>query len=296
MAQRSRPIGDADLLTMVLGLAAGAGHGIVDGVERNIRFLGGLAVFTVRAVVAIPAALTKYFAEVRRQVAELTLGKGFLITLTGTLGVILIESVFVGVEVGVEGFQGLSMLGVAPITGFISAYGNTREIAPLIAAVAIAAQIGCKFTAQLGTQRISEEIDALESMGIPSLPYLVSTRLVATYIAVVPLYLVGLFGAYTATRLTVGIFFGQSLGTFDHYFHLFLNPIDLLYSVLKVLIFTAFIVIVHTYYGYTATGGPEGVGVAAARAIRASTVLIACSDVLMTMQFWGLHSIRLSGG
>lgn len=224
--------------------------------ERNIRFLGGLVLFTARALAATPTATIKYFGEVRRQISELTLGRGFLVTFTGTLGVILVESLFVGVEVGVEGFQGLDMLGVAPITGFISASGNTREIAPLIAAVAIAAQIGCKFTAQIGTQRISEEIDALETMGIPSLPYLVSTRLVATYIAVVPLYLVGLFGAYAATRLTVGLFFGQALGTYDHYFNLFLDPVDVVYSVMKVLVFTAFIVAIHTYYGYTTTGGP----------------------------------------
>jgi phospholipid/cholesterol/gamma-HCH transport system permease protein len=273
-----------------------AGSRLLAAGERDVRFLGGLAIFTVRALLALPAATTKYFAEVRRQISELALGRGFLVTFTGTLGVILVESLFVGIEVGVEGFQGLNMLGVAPITGFISAYGNTREIAPLIAAVAIAAQIGCKFTAQIGTQRISEEIDALETMGIPSLPYLVSTRLAATYIAVVPLYLVGLFGAYTATRLTVGVFFGQSLGTYDHYFDLFLNPIDVVYSVIKVLVFTAFVVVIHTYYGYTTTGGPEGVGISAARAIRASTVLIATSDVLMTMMFWGLHGIRLSGG
>jgi phospholipid/cholesterol/gamma-HCH transport system permease protein len=266
------------------------------GTERNLSFVGGMALFAARAVVAVPLVGKKYLAEVRRQVGELTLGQGFFITFTGTLGVIFVEALFVGVEVGVEGFQGLNLLGVAPLTGFISAYGNTREIAPLIAAIAIAAQIGCKFTAQIGAQRISEEIDALESMAIPSLPYLVTTRIIATFTSVIPLYLVGLFGSYIATRITVGVFYHQSLGTYDHYFRLFLHPVDVLYSVLKVLVFTAFIVIVHTYYGYNAAGGPEGVGIAAARAIRTTTVLIASSDVLMTMVFWGLHGIRLSGG
>jgi phospholipid/cholesterol/gamma-HCH transport system permease protein len=266
------------------------------GGERNLSFVGGMAVFTARAILGAPMVATKYLAEVRRQIGELTLGTGFFITFTGTLGVIFVEALFVGVEVGVEGFQGLNLLGVAPLTGFISAYGNTREIAPLIAAIAIAAQIGCKFTAQLGAQRISEEIDALESMAIPSLPYLVTTRIIATFTAVIPLYLVGLFGSYIATRVTVGVFYHQSLGTYDHYFRLFLNPVDVIYSVVKVLVFTAFIVVIHTYYGYTAAGGPEGVGVAAARAIRATTVLIASTDVLLTMLFWGLHGIRLSGG
>src|SRR5581483_11601840 len=203
------------------------------GTERNLDFVGGMAVFAARAVGAVPMVITKYLGEVRRQVGELTLGQGFFITFTGTLGVIFVEALFVGVEVGVEGFQGLNLLGVAPLTGFISAYGNTREIAPLIAAIAIAAQIGCKFTAQIGAQRITEEIDAMESMSIPSLPYLVTTRIIATFVSVIPLYLVGLFGSYIATRVTVGVFYHQSLGTYDHYFRLFLHPVDVLYSVVK---------------------------------------------------------------
>ena len=264
--------------------------------EANLRQLGAALIFAGRAAAGVPMAVRRYLGEVRRLIGELTLGSGLLITFTGTLGVVFAEAVFVGIEVGVEGFQSLNLLGVAPLTGFVSAYANTREIAPLIAAVAIAAQIGCKFTAQLGAQRISEEIDALEVMAVPSLPYLVSTRVVAAFTAVIPLYLVGLFGSYGATRLTVLVLFHQSLGTYDHYFRLFLAPVDILYSVLKVLVFTLFITVVHTYYGYNAAGGPEGVGRAAARAIRATTVLIASSDVLMTMLFWGLHGVRLSGG
>jgi phospholipid/cholesterol/gamma-HCH transport system permease protein len=188
------------------------------------------------------------------------------------------------------------MIGIAPLTGFISAYGNTREIAPLIAAVAIAAQIGCKFTAQLGSQRISEEIDALEVMAVPSIPYLVTTRLIATFTALIPLYLVGLFGSYVATQLTVEVLYHQSVGTYDHYFRLFLQPKDVFYSVLKVVVFTVIITVVHTYYGYNASGGPAGVGTATAKAVRASTVLIAVTDVLMTLLFWGLAGPRLSGG
>ena len=262
----------------------------------SLRFLGSMVIFTARAVSAVPMVLARYRAEVARQMGELTLGTGLFITFTGTLGVVLAESLFIGIEVGVEGYQSLNLIGIAPLTGFVSAYGNTREIAPLIAAVAIAAQIGCKFTSQLGAQRISEEIDALEVMAIPSVPYLVTTRMIGAFAVLVPLYLVGLYGSYLATQLTVTIFFGQSLGTYEHYFHLFLRPEDVLYSVLKVAVFTIFITVIHTYYGYYAAGGPAGVGRAVARAIRATTVMVAVSDVLMTMLFWGLHGVRLGGG
>lgn len=266
-----------------------------NALASQLDFLGGLVFFAARAFKAMPMVIRRYPAEVRRQVAELTLGNGLFITISGTVGVMVIESLFVGAEVGIEGFQGLQTLGVAPLSGFISAYANTREIAPLIAAVAIAAQIGCKFTAQLGAQRISEEIDALEVMAIPSLPYLVTTRLIAAYVAIVPLYLMGLCSSYLATRLIVTVLYSQSLGTYDHYFHLFLHPIDIFYSVVKVLVFATIIVLLHTYYGYNAAGGPSGVGVSTARAIRAVTVLLAATDILMTMLFWGLHSVRLSG-
>jgi phospholipid/cholesterol/gamma-HCH transport system permease protein len=268
----------------------------VGAVERQLRFLGDMVLFTFHAVRAIPLVLRRYRDEVKRQIGQITLGTGLFITFTGTLGVIVAESLFIGIEVGVEGFQSLNIIGIAPLTGFVSAYGNTREIAPIIAAIAVASQIGCKFTSQLGAQRISEEIDALEVMAIPSIPYLVTTRIVGAFTVIVPLYLVGLFGSYIATRYTVTFFFGQSAGTYEHYFNQFLRNIDVFYSVVKVMVFTVFITIIHTYYGYNAAGGPAGVGRATARAIRATTVLIAATDVLMTMLFWGLHGVRLGGG
>jgi phospholipid/cholesterol/gamma-HCH transport system permease protein len=261
-----------------------------------LRFLGQMVIFTFRAMKAVPSTLKRYRTEVYRQMGQLTLGTGLFITFTGTLGVILAESLFIGIEVGVEGFQSLNIIGISPLTGFISAYGNTREIAPIIAAVAVASQIGCKFTSQLGAQRISEEIDALEVMAIPSVSYLVTTRIIAAFAVVVPLYLVGLFGSYIATQVTVTVFFHQALGTYLHYFHLFLRPMDIFYSVVKVVVFTWIVTIVHTFYGYNAAGGPAGVGRATARAIRATTVLIAATDVLMTLLFWGLHGVRLGGG
>ena len=282
------PRGTRDLL-------ARAGRS-TSAIERNLRWLGAMVLFTGTAVRSIPLVLRRYRGEVYRQMGELTLGTGLFITFTGTLGVVVAESLFIGIEVGVEGFQSLNIIGIAPLTGFVSAYGNTREIAPLIAAIAIASQIGCKFTSQLGAQRISEEIDALEVMAIPPIPYLVTTRLVAAFTVLVPLYLVGLFGSYIATQATVTLFFHQSLGTYNHYFHLFLRPVDVLYSVLKVVIFTAFITIIHTFYGVNASGGPAGVGRATARAVRATTVIIASTDVLLTMLFWGLHGVRLGGG
>ena len=278
-------------LRPVLGPATGAAR----GVGGALVGLGTFLLFSLSVLASVPATLRRYRPEIGRLVADMTLGPNVLVTLSGGLGILLAESLFVGVAVGLEGFQGLDVIGLAPLSGFVAAFANTREVAPLIAAVAIASQIGCRFTASLGAMRISEEIDALEVMGVPSLQFLVTTRLLATFTAVVPLYAVGLFGSYIATQTTLTFFFGQSIGTYQHYFQSFLQLGDIGLSTLKVLVFTLVITLVHCYFGFTARGGPVGVGRATAQAIRASTVVIATSDVVMTMLFWGVTGARITG-
>ena len=174
----------------------------------------------------------------------------------GTVGVIAFLAFFTGTEVGLQGYSSLDQLGTGAFTGFFSAYFNTREIAPLVAGLALAATVGCGFTAQLGAMRISEEVDALEVMGIPSLPFLVTTRMIAGFIAVIPLYVLGLLSSYAATRFIATAYFGQSEGTYDHYFHLFLPPGDVFWSFAKVMVFAVVIILIHCYYGYTAVGRP----------------------------------------
>jgi phospholipid/cholesterol/gamma-HCH transport system permease protein len=267
-----------------------------DLVVDQLVWFGNLLVFMVKAVVAIPQVLKNWSHEVWRLLAEIAFGDGLLAAVAGTVGVIFALTAFVGLSIGLEGYQGLQVIGLAPLTGFVSAFANTREIAPLITAFGIGAQLGCRFTAQLGAMRITEEIDALEVMAVPSLAYLVTTRMIAALLAILPLYLLGLFGSYLATQLTVTVLQGQSVGTYLHYFHLFLTAKDVLLSCLKVIIFAVIIVIIHCYYGYNASGGPEGVGRAAGRAIRADIVTVAFTDMLLTMLFWGTSTSFRVGG
>jgi len=221
---------------------------------------------------------------------------GELAVLGGTIGVIVMMSAFTGVVVGLQGYSALDQIGSSVLTGFLSAYVNTREVAPVVASLALSATVGCGFTAQLGAMRISEEIDALEGMGIPSGPYLVSTRMLAGFIAVIPLYVVGLLASYLATRSVNTLFQGQSTGSFDHYFHLFLPPEDVLYSFVKVMIFAFVLVMIHCYYGYTASGGPAGVGVAVGRAVRTTIVVVALLDFFVGLALWGTTTtVRVAG-
>jgi phospholipid/cholesterol/gamma-HCH transport system permease protein len=165
-----------------------------------------------------------------------------------------------------------------------------------VAGLALSATVGCGFTAQIGAMRINEEIDALEVMGVPSLPFLVTTRIIAGFVAVIPLYVLGLLTSYFATRTIATQAFGQSTGTYDHYFNLFLPPQDVLWSFLKVLVFAVVIILTHCYYGYVASGGPAGVGLAVGRAVRFSIVAINIIDLFLSLAIWGsTTTVRIAG-
>ncbi|KAA9151156.1 ABC transporter permease [Amycolatopsis acidicola] len=266
-------------------LVRSAGRGGIDGLAS----LGTQFLFYLKAMFAIPRTLKRYWRHVLRLTGEISFGSGALLAGGGTVGVIFAMSFVSGTQVGIEGFRGLDLVGLSPLAGVMSAVANTRELAPVVASIALATKVGTGFTAQLGAMRISDEVDALEAISVPPVPFLVTTRMIAAFIAVVPLYLVGLFGSYVATGITVVNLNGQSQGTYDYYFTLFLPPQDVLYSLLKAVFFAGIITLVHCYYGFFARGGPEGVGRAAGRALRASIVLIMSADVLLTILMWGVH-------
>jgi phospholipid/cholesterol/gamma-HCH transport system permease protein len=115
----------------------------------------------------------------------------------------------------------------------------------------------------------------------------VCTRVAAAVLALVPLYLVALFASFFATRLISVQYFGLSPGIYDYYFHLYLPPIDVFYSVVKVAVFAFVVVFIHCYRGYYAFGGPVGVGNAAGRAIRESSVAVIVMNLVMSYIFWG---------
>ena len=276
---------------------------LADGARRTVQApgagldaLGGQMAFYLKALAWTPRTLRRYKKEVLRLLAEVTFGTGALAVIGGTVGVITFLSFFTGTEVGLQGYAALNQIGTGAFTGFISAYFNTREIAPLSAGLALSATVGCGFTAQLGAMRISEEIDALEVMAVPSLPFLVTSRLIAGFVAVIPLYVVGLLSSYLATRTITTVYYHQSAGTYDHYFHLFLPPGDIYRSFIKVLIFAVVVMLSHCYYGYTAKGGPAGVGVAVGKAVRTAIVAINVVDFFMSLAMWGANAtVRLGG-
>ncbi|MEY2569299.1 MAG: phospholipid/cholesterol/gamma-HCH transport system permease protein [Actinomycetota bacterium] len=238
----------------------------------------------------------RYLKLLAAMVSDITIGAGALIVGGGMVFVIFSMSFFTGTEVGLQGFKGLQQIGAEAFTGLVGSFANTREVTPLIAGVAFAAQVGAGFTAELGAMRISDEIDALEVMSVPTLVYLVCTRVVAAFLCIIPLYLFSLYASFLATELVTTKFFGLSPGIYEHYFRLYLPPIDVIYSLAKAAVFAVAVALIHCYYGYYATGGPAGVGVAVGRAIRLSIVTVVLLNLVMSLLFWGGgNTVKVAG-
>jgi phospholipid/cholesterol/gamma-HCH transport system permease protein len=268
----------------------------IKGPLNSLEEMGTQLSFYGRSLAWTGRTLRRYKKEVLRLLAEVSFGRGALAVVGGTVGVIAFLTFFTGTEVGLQGYAALNQLGTSNFVAFLSAYFNTREIAPLVSGLALSATVGAGFTAQLGAMRISEEVDALEVMGIPSLPFLVTTRMIAGFIAVIPLYVVGLLSSYFAARTITTGYYGQSAGTYDHYFQQYLPPVDVLWSFGKVICFAVLIILVHCYYGYYAKGGPAGVGVAVGRAVRTSIVAVNILDFFLSLAIWGANTtVRIAG-
>lgn len=249
--------------------------------------IGEQAEFYGRTVRSIIEAFRHYKWELVRLIAQMSLGTGALVVIGGTVAIVGFLTLSTGALVAVQGYNQFAQVGVEALTGFASAFFNVRLIAPLTAAIAMAATIGAGATAQLGAMRINEEIDALEVMGIRSIAYLASTRVVAGVVVVIPLYCVAVLMSFFAARFGTTYIYGQSTGVYDHYFRTFLIPTDLIWSFVQAIATAVVIMLVHTYHGFTASGGPAGVGEAVGRATRTSLVSAVFVTLLVTLAVYG---------
>ncbi|ADG80740.1 Phospholipid ABC transporter permease protein mlaE OS=Tsukamurella paurometabola (strain ATCC 8368/ DSM / CCUG 35730 / CIP 100753 / JCM 10117 / KCTC 9821/ NBRC 16120 / NCIMB 702349 / NCTC 13040) OX=521096 GN=Tpau_4171 PE=4 SV=1 [Tsukamurella paurometabola] len=258
--------------------------------------LGHMMGFCVQAVIMIPHAARHYSRQTISTVTDLTWGRGAVIVGGGTSLMMVVLGLAVGGTVAVQAFSTLDLLGMGPLTGSISALANIREFAPILAAAGFAVQAGCRMTAEIGAMRINEEIDALESLGLRSISFVVSTRVLAGLIAVIPTFLIAIVVSFFACSVIVTVVQGESAGAYTHYFRQFLSGPDLLASTVKVIVFLIVVILIHCYQGFFAAGGPEGVGVASGRAVRASLVSIVVLDMLLTTAIWGFNPVLVFRG
>ncbi|MEU0466072.1 MULTISPECIES: ABC transporter permease [Amycolatopsis] len=247
---------------------------------RNAIATGGdIARFSGQTVRALPQ-VRRYFSEIFHQAGILIISSGLIIWAMQFV---------MGSVCGLEASYTLKQIGAPIYSGIFNTYCGTREMAPYMWGYIFAAKVGCGLVAEIGSMRIAEEIDAMEVMGIRSRSYLVGTRVVATWIAMPLLFTVGLGLMYLSMYLvTVVQLAGVSPGGYLYTFWLFQNPLDFLYSLAKAMAMGTVVVFVGCYYGYTAGGGPVGVGRNTAKSMMLSMVLIHVVGLLGTQLFWGL--------
>jgi phospholipid/cholesterol/gamma-HCH transport system permease protein len=257
-------------------------------IQKPLRGIGQWTLFVGQTFFYLPLTVRRYSRQTLAATINLAWGRGSLIVDGGTISVLLILGMAVGASLAIEALATLNIIGFGALSGLIGGVGAVRVIGPLVAGIAFTAQAGTRMTAEIGAMRISEEIDAVETMGLRPIPFVVGTRLIGGMLCVIPGYLLTMVATFFILETVVVVFNGEPGGTYDHYFIQFLTPIDLLYSLIKATTYCIAVTLIHCYYGYFASGGPVGVGEASGRAVRASLVTIMVLDFTTTVLLWGL--------
>ncbi len=230
----------------------------------------------------------RFFGEALRQAGVLILGSTTVIW-----GLVFI----IGLQCGIEGAYFNRSVGAPAYAGVFAAWCDLRELVPYAFGYMMAAKVGTGIVAELGSMRISDEIDALEVMGIDSVVFLCATRLLAAWMVLPFMYIAAIGAGFFASYLAVVQQIGEvSSGGFFLIFWMFQNPPDLLYSVIKGMSMATAIVLVGCYYGYNASGGPVGVGTATAKSMVLNIVLVHLIGMLGTQVFWGANPRAPIGG
>ena len=203
----------------------------------------------------------------------------------------------IGLQCGIEGAYFNRAVGAPAYAGVFAAWCDLRELVPYAFGYMMAAKVGTGFVAELGSMRISDEIDALEVMGIPSMTFLCATRLLGAWMVLPFVYLIAIGAGFFASYLAIVVQIAEvSSGGFFLVFWMFQNPPDLLFSMIKAMFIATAIVLVGCYYGYNAGGGPVGVGTATAKSMVLNLVLVHLIGMLGTQVFWGANPRAPIGG
>ena len=254
-----------------------------------VESFGEIVKFTSRTVYEVfSLRVFKFFGEALRQAGILIVGSTLVIW-----GLVFIS----GLECGTEGAYFNRSIGAPAYAGVFAAWCDLREIVPLAFGYMMSAKVGTGIVAELGSMRISDEIDALEVMGISGMTFLCATRLLAAWMVLPFMYLAAIGAGFFASWLAVVEQIGDvSSGGFFLIFWQFQNPPDLLFSVIKAMAEATMIVLVGCYYGYTASGGPVGVGTATAKSMVLNLVGVHLIGMLGTQLFWGANPRAPIGG
>jgi phospholipid/cholesterol/gamma-HCH transport system permease protein len=258
--------------------------------------VGEQGVFYGKVIAAGPRTLRRYPKEIVRLIAELGTGTGALALIGGSVVIVASITFFAGAVAAAQGFESSNNIGVGSLSPLLAAFFTARLSTPLLAGVALAVTLGAATTSQIGSMRISEEIDALEVMAVPALSYLATTRVIAGLIVITPLYVFATLAGFLADYLLLVFYYDTGAGNFSHYFFLYLHPLDIVFAYVQVVAMTFVVMMIHTYYGYSASGGPAGVGEAVGRSVRASLSGVMIVNLLIAMAIYAnFNTYHLAG-
>jgi phospholipid/cholesterol/gamma-HCH transport system permease protein len=258
-------------------------------IRNGLESTGDMIAFGARLYKGIfGGRVLKFSGEVLRQAG---------ILIIGSVAIIMMLVFILGLQCGIEGAYASRTIGSPSVAGAFTALCDLREVTPYAFGYMMAAKVGTGFVAELGSMRISDEIDALEVLGLDSLIYLCATRLLGMWLVLPFVYIAaiafGFVGSYIAVVRQIG---EVSPGGYLEIFWQFQNPVDLIFSAAKGMTMATFIVIVACYYGYTAGGGPVGVGKATAQSMVVNILGIHAIGMLGTQLFWGGNPRAPIGG
>lgn len=268
-------------------LGQAAVEGVAGPVQRLLQQAGDLGRFSMNSVLIAPRSF-RYSAEILRQVGIIVAGSAALIW-----GMTFI----VGTMCATEAVYTLRGYGATAYAGSFTAMCGTREMSPYMFNYILAAKVGAGWVAEIGLMRTSDEIDALETSGIDPMRYIIGVRLMAAWMALPFLIITGLaftnLGHFAIIVLQLG---DVSQGAWELVHWSLQNPMDILFVLVKCMFMSTVVILVSLYFGFTAKGGPVGVGKATANSMMFNMIAVNITSTIMTMIFWGLDSRFPIGG
>jgi len=258
--------------------------------EASLAAAGDIGRFMLEVVGRVlRLEVFRFFGEALRQAG---------ILVVSSTGVVFALVFIIGLGTcGIEGAYFTQAQGTPSYAGVFTAWCDLREAVPYAFGYMLAAKVGTGIVAELGAMRISEEIDALEVMGVESMTFLCATRLLAAWMVLPFMYIASVGVAYLASFIAVVKQVGfVSQGGYLLTFWQFQNPTDYLFSLTKAMAMATVVVLVGCYYGYRASGGPVGVGTATAKSMALNLVLVNLIGMFGSQLFWGGNPRTPIGG
>ncbi|MCK9249497.1 MAG: ABC transporter permease [Solirubrobacteraceae bacterium] len=248
--------------------------------RNGIELVGEILHFSWSIIVRVlTGRVLRFFGEAVRQAG---------VFITGSVGVIFLMVFALGLQCGIQAAYGVQAVGAPSVSGAFTALCNLREVAPYAFGYMMAAKVGTGIVAELGAMRISDEIDALEVMGFDPVNFLAATRLLGMMVVLPFVFVIAMGVAFAGSYVAVVIQIARvSPAAYLEIFWVFQTPTDLVFSLVKGMTMSGFVILVACYFGYNASGGPVGVGTATARSMAVNIVGIHAIGLLTTQLFWG---------